>query len=80
MFLPLKNIDRDIFSKQCPPYLNFPNQPIRYVTDNYLLHTLINNIYLYIYFKFSKHHILHVQAKQSIKTLHKLAFSQCHTG
>ena len=36
--LPLKNIDRDIFSKQCP-YLNFSNQPMRYVTDNYLLHT-----------------------------------------
>ena len=57
--LSLKNIDRDIFSKQCP-YLNVSNQPMRYVTDNYLLHTLINNIYLYIYFKFSKHHILHV--------------------
>ena len=39
--LPLKNIDRDIFSKQSPPYLNFSNQPMRYVTDNYLLHILI---------------------------------------
>ena len=41
-------LNRDIFSKQCL-YLNFSNQPMRYVTDNYLLHTLINNIYIYLF-------------------------------
>ena len=40
--LPLKNIDTDlIFSKQSMPYLNYSNQPMRYVTDKYLLHILI---------------------------------------
>ena len=64
------------------PTFEFFHQPMRYVTNNYLLHTRIYNIYIYLYFLISIHHILHVFvfADHSIKTLHRLAFSQCHMG